>query len=173
MTPGKYRRFLAALAFGSVIAAGSAAIAQSDASQVRAVEISSELQSKFDKDYGAREAATLKQDLQRTVDRSLKKMGKSKVAFVDLTIEDAKPNKPTFQQLSRNTSLSYSSSYSTGGAKVNARLFDSSGALIGTVSHEYYSRGLNEIYSEYGWADADRAFNGAARKIQKEAERAG
>ena len=172
MTPGKYRRLLAALAFGSIVTAGSAAIAQSDAGQVRAIAISSELQTKFDKEYGVREAAALKQELQRTVDRSLKKMGPSKVAFVDLTIEDAKPNKPTFQQLSKNTSLSYSSSYSTGGAKVSAKLFDSTGALISTVSHEYYSRGLNEVLSEYGWADADRAFNGAARKIQKEAERA-
>ncbi len=173
MTPGKYRPLLAALAFGAIVSAGSAANAQSDAGQVRAIEISSELQTKFEKEYGVREAAALKQELQRTVDRSLKKMGPSKVAFVDLSIEDAKPNKPTFQQLSKNTSLSYSSSYSTGGAKVNAKLFDSSGALIGTVSHEYYSRGLNEVFSEYGWADADRAFSGAARKIQKEAERAG
>lgn len=172
MTPGKYRRLLAALAFGSIVAAGSAAVAQSDASQVRAIAFSSELQTKLDKDYGVREANTLRQELQRSVDRSLKKAGASKVAYVDLTIEDAKPNKPTFQQLAKNTSLSYSSSYSTGGAKVNAKLFDASGALIGTVSHEYYSRGLHEIFSEYSWADADRAFNGAARKIQKEAERA-
>ena len=50
MSPGKYRRFAAALAFGSIVAVGSAAIAQSDASQVRAVEISSELQTKIDKD---------------------------------------------------------------------------------------------------------------------------
>jgi hypothetical protein len=160
------------MAFGSIVSTASVAVAQSDAGQVRTIEISTDLQTKIDKDYGAREANTLKQELQRSVDRSLKKMGKSKVAFVDLTIEDAKPNKPTFQQLSKNTSLSYSSSYSTGGAKVNAKLFDESGALIGTVSHEYYSRGLNEVWSEFGWADADRAFDGAARKIQKEAERA-
>lgn len=173
MTPAKYRRFFAALAFGALVSAGSAAIAQSDAGQVRAIAFSTELQAKLDKDYGTREARTLRQELQRSVESSLKKAGKSKVAYVDLTIEDAKPNKPTFKQLAKNTSLSYSSSYSTGGAKVNAKLFDETGALIGTVSHEYYSQNLQDIMSEYGWADADRAFDGAARKIQKEAERAG
>lgn len=173
MTPGKYRRLLAALAFGALVSAGSGAIAQSDAGQVRAIAISTALQTKLDKDYGAREADTLKQELQRSVERSLKRVGNSKVAYVDLTIEDAKPNKPTFRQLAKNTSLSYASSYATGGAKVHAKLFDQSGALIGAVSHEYYSRSLADITSEYGWADADRAFDGAARKIQKEAERAG
>lgn len=172
MTPAKYRRLLAALAFGAVASSGTGALAQADAGQVRAIEISTALQTKLDKDYGAREARILKEDLQRTVDRSLKKSGKSKVAFVDLTIEDAKPNKPTFQQLARNTSLSYSGSFGIGGAKVNAKLYDAAGVLIGTVTHEYYSRSLDDITSEYGWADADRAFNGAARKIQKEAERA-
>jgi len=173
MTPGKYRIFVTAMAFASIVSAGSTAVAQSDAGQVRAIAISTELQTKLNKDYGSREARILKEELQRSVDRSLKQMGKSKVAFVDLMIEDAKPNKPTFQQLAKNTSLSYAWSYSTGGAKVNAKLFDETGVLIGTVSHEYYSRGLDQITSEYGWADADRAFNGAARKIRKEAERAG
>jgi len=171
MTPGKYRSFFAALACGSLIGGASAALAQADASQIRSIEIAPALQTKLDKDYGEREARVLKEDLQRTVDRSLKRLGKSRVAFVDLTIEDAKPNKPTFRQLAKNSSLSYAGSYSLGGAKVQARLYDSSGALLGAVSHEYYSRSLLDITSEYGWADADRAFDGVARKIQKEAER--
>jgi hypothetical protein len=172
MSPAKYRRLLAALAFGSMAAAAPLAMAQTDATQVRAIEIAPSLQTKLDKDYGQREARILKEELQRSVDRTLQKVGKSRVAFVDLTIEDAKPNKPTFQQLARNSSLSYSGSYSLGGARVQAKLYDSSGALLGTVSHEYYSSSLADITSEYGWADADRAFNGAARKIRKEAERA-
>ena len=52
------------------------------------------------------------------------------------------------------------------------RAVDQAKSLLGAVSHEYYSRSLDDITSEYGWADADRAFNGAARKIRKEAERA-
>ncbi len=173
MTPGKCRSLMAALAFSSISAGATVALAQADASQVRAIELSPALQAKLDAEYGQREARVLKEDLQRSVERLLKRAGKSRVAYVDLIIEDAKPNKPTFQQLAKNSSLSYAGSYSLGGARVQAKLYDSSGALLGAVSHEYYSRSLYDITSEYGWADADRAFDGAARKIQKEAERSG
>jgi hypothetical protein len=173
MSSKNYAGMLGALATGLMVLFGSVAMAQSDVGRVRNIDIAPALQTKLEKDYGVREAAVLMADLQNAVERSLKRAGASKVAFVDLTLEDAKPNKPTFRQLTRSTSLSYSASIAIGGAKVDAKLFDSSGALIGTVSHEYYSGSLEDVTSQYSWADADRAFSGVARKIRKEAERIG
>jgi hypothetical protein len=138
---------------------------------VRDVAISQDLQKKIEKDYGLQEADYLKGDLQRLVEQSLLEAGQTKVAWVSLTISDAKPNKPTFKQLTKNTSLSFADSLSLGGAKVEAKLYDSSGALLGTVKHSYFSNSLADVTALSTWTDANRAFNGAAYKIKKEAQR--
>ncbi len=162
------RATVAALALVSI---APLAMAQASAPTVRSVVVSESLQKKLEKDYGVREANVLKSELQRTVNRSLSQAGRTKVAWVNLTISDARPNKPTFEQMSKNTSISYGDSLGVGGAKIEATLYDSSGAVLGSVKHSWFSNSLQDVTALTTWGDASRAFSGAAHKIRKEAER--
>ncbi len=161
----------AAVAAVALISIAPFAAAQTSPPKVKDVAISQDFQKKLEKDYGVREAARLKEDVQRVMNRSLSKAGQTKVAWVNVTISDARPNRPTFEQLSRNTSLSYLGSLSTGGAKIEATLYDASGAALGTVTHKWYSSDLQSVTVLDTWGDANRAFDSVAYKIRKEAER--
>ncbi|MET0547430.1 MAG: hypothetical protein ABWZ40_14095 [Caulobacterales bacterium] len=162
-----------------VFAAAASVMAMAVTSAVQAapvvqeIVISKDLQKTLDKDYGAKEADFLKKDLREAVERSLDKSGATKVAYVKLTIDEAKPNRPTFYQTSKNTSLSYGDSRSLGGARVEAQLYDSSGALLSTVKHKYFTFNLDDVIAQSTWSDEQRAFDSAAYKIRREAEKAG
>jgi hypothetical protein len=142
-----------ALAF-AVMTAPLAAAAAAPPPQVSSVEVTigPRLQAKSH-DYGQRDLDYLARDLRRDVESSLRSKGLLTPggARLHLVILDAKPNRPTFAQMSRNPDLSMRS-VGVGGAEIG-------GDLAGRPLH--YQWWETDIRTERGsvtWSDADRAF---------------
>lgn len=151
------RRFL--------IAAGLAfAVALPAAAQTVQIEFAPAFQKKLDKDYGVREATELKDELQKRVLRAFEAKS-AKPSRLVLTVEDAKPNKPTMQQLIDEPGLDYMRSVSNGGAEVKGVAFDTSGKQIGEASYHWYETDISWSLGKSTWWDARRAFDGFAKRF--------
>ncbi|PZQ54030.1 MAG: hypothetical protein DI570_23485, partial [Phenylobacterium zucineum] len=92
------------------------------------VTVAPELQKTFDKTYGVREAAQLTTDLRQSVEKSLARSMAYEGARIELVLTDAKPNRPTFKQLSDTPGLSMES-FGVGGASVEGRIIAADGAV--------------------------------------------
>jgi len=84
---------------------------------------------------------------------------------LNLVITDARPNRPTFNQMSKATSLSMRS-YGIGGAKFEGSLTSADGEQ-GDVSYAWYETDIRWADGRGTWTDADRAIDKFARKVAK------
>lgn len=122
--------------------------------------------------FGQKELDKLTERLKTRMESRLKKSGitvsDDATTVLNLVITDAKPNRPTFKQLSKSTSLSMHS-FGIGGAKFEGTLTDASGKQ-GNVSYGWYETDIFD--SRYGgiWTDANRAIDRFARKTAKALE---
>ena len=122
------------------------------------VTFSPEFTEELNDEYGMREADYLT--------RELGKAGLD-IARIDVTILDAKPNKPTFKQLGDTPGLDYGDSKSIGGMKLSATAFDASGKATGDLTYDWYETDIR--YAGIStWQDAKRASDRFARKFVKE-----
>lgn len=120
--------------------------------------------------YGDRDLERLTQRLQSNLE---KKFGKKGIEVSDtaptvlrITIEDAKPNRPTFTQLSKEPGLSYQS-FGNGGAELQAELIAAGGQSLGTMSYTFYENDIRDARYGGTWSDAHRAFGRFASKAAK------
>jgi len=106
--------------------------------------------------YGDKEIVYLLEDMQKELRQDFAKRG---IALSDtaptilrVTIEKVRPNRPTFKQLSVDSSLSFRS-ISTGGAH---------------AEYEYYSS-FNDRATQFArvWGDTSHAFSNFSRKLSK------
>ena len=84
-----------------------------------------------------------------------------------VTIEKAKPNKPTLGQLSGKAGLSHGSSYGTGGMAVSAIVVGANGRQYAPIRESWFS---DDIYSaKYSgtWSDANRVSRRFAKLLKK------
>lgn len=107
------------------------------------------------KEFGARDLDDLRGDLRDEVTRAFAH-ARYVPARVDLVIEDATPNRPTFAQLSRSTGLSMRS-VGVGGARVTGTLVGPDGATR-PIRYQYFETDLREERGASTWSDADRSF---------------
>jgi len=151
-----------ALAFGISLAAlvGVSQVKAQTQSQVPAqrpevnVSIGAALQARAD-DFGGRELDDLRKDLKDEVGHALAH-SRYQPMRVDLVIEDATPNRPTFAQLSRSTGLSMRS-VGVGGARVTGALVGPDG-VSRPIRFQYFETDLREERGATTWSDADRSF---------------
>ncbi len=119
---------------------------------------------------GEKELGRLIERLRQRVEKRLIKEGvqvsDSAPTTLRITLEDAKPNRPTFTQMSRDTSLSYQS-FGTGGAEINAEIIQANGARLGTLSYRFYETSIEFAHHNATWSDANRAIDRFARKAAK------
>jgi hypothetical protein len=156
-------RRIAALALsGLLLSAAPAAFAAS--SPPVAVSIGADLQKKAEKSYGVRELDDLRADLSRVVERAFSRPNARPVQRIDLVIESATPNRPTFKQLSR-PGLSMSS-VGLGGATISGRVTLADGTVTPVTYHWYETDLRNEI-GAVTWSDAYRAFDRFAGRIAR------
>lgn len=139
--------------------AGSAAAAPATVS----VALKPELQTKFEKTYGVREAEFLTRDLQTTVEKSLARKGIYEGGRVELTLVDVKPNRPTFKQLSDTPGLSLQS-FGIGGAELSGRVITADGAET-PISFRWYETDIRQAYGNSVWSDAEWTFDRFARRL--------
>jgi len=118
------------------------------------VSIGPALQARAD-DFGASEIDDLRKDLLDEVTHAFAH-ARYTPARVDLVIEDATPNRPTFAQLSRSTGLSMRS-VGVGGARITGALVGPDGATR-PIRYQYFETDLREERGATTWSDADRGF---------------
>ncbi|GGX62573.1 hypothetical protein GCM10011309_10680 [Litorimonas cladophorae] len=127
--------------------------------------------------YGDKAIEYLIEDIQ---DELVQDFSKRNISLSDdaptllkVTIEMAKPNRPTFEQLSHDVSLSYQS-FGIGGAEVSVEIVSAGGDVLGTASYDYYPS-LNERpgMTAATWSDANRAFSRFSNRLSKKLAAAG
>ncbi|MBW8814533.1 MAG: hypothetical protein JF588_13990 [Caulobacterales bacterium] len=141
--------------------AGTAAAAPASVS----VALAPDLQKKFTKTYGQREADMLTADLKQTVERALAKRGAHDGARIDLTLTDAVPNRPTFKELGDKPGLSMES-HGIGGAAIKGRIVDADGAVT-PVDYHWYETDIRQVRGYWTWSDAEWVFDRFASRLAK------
>ncbi|HKP80192.1 MAG TPA: hypothetical protein VJU34_13825 [Phenylobacterium sp.] len=153
---------LLALAAAALLASATTALA---APASVSVTVAPELQKKFDKTYGQREAAFLTADLRESVEKSLAKTSAYDGARVEITLIDVKPNRPTFKQLSDTPGLSFGS-FGVGGAAIEGRVIGADGAET-KVDYKWFETDIRQSYGNWVWSDAQWTFDRYARKLAR------
>lgn len=151
-----------ALAALSALAVGSTALAAPASVQV---SIAPDLQKTFNEKYGVREATLLTGDLQKSVVRALARTDAYDDARIELTLVDAKPNRPTFKQLADTPGLSMQS-FGVGGAAIEGRVIAPDGAER-AIAYKWYETDLGQAYASWVWSDATWTFDRFARRLAK------
>lgn len=85
---------------------------------------------------------------------------------LEVTIQDARPNRPTFRQLSKSPNLSFKSR-ALGGAKLDAQLVDASGNILGRAQYGWYENNLGDSFGFGTWDDAERAIRQFSQRLGK------
>jgi hypothetical protein len=152
------RTILAALAGLAILAAPAASALTVE------TRMSADFQKKLDKDYGIREANILTTALTSKIENQFARQG-VKADRVVVTIEDAKPNRPTFQQVSDKPGLDPIRSISIGGAHLVGIAYDASGKEIGTLDYDWYETDLSNVIAATTWSDARWTFDRFARRF--------
>lgn len=150
--------------FALVALAGLALAAAPASALTVEAKVSPEFQAKLEDDYGVREARILTNALVSKVEGAFTRQG-VKAERVVVTIEDAKPNRPTMQQISATPGLDPMRSISIGGARVTGTAYDAAGTAIGTLEYDWYETDLSNAVGSTTWSDARWSFDRFARRF--------
>ena len=127
-------------------------------------KFSAEFQKKLEKDYGTREAKILTDALVSKVERAFAKQGVTADRVV-VTIEDARPNRPTMQQVMDKPGLDAIRSISLGGAELTGIAYDASGKELGQLKYDWYETDLANTVGAGTWTDARWTFDRFANRL--------
>lgn len=150
---------LAALTLAAALGLAGAAAAQAPAVSVT---IGPKLQAKAET-LGQRELDYLARDLQRSVGTRLARAGQA--GRYELVIVDAKPNRPTFEQLGDKPGLS-PMSFGLGGATVEGAFVAPDGSRT-PIRYGWYESDLSWAQSASTWSDAETAFDKLGSRLAK------
>jgi len=119
--------------------------------------------------FGQRDLDKLTKRLKTKMEARLEKHGitvsDDATTVLNLIITDARPNRPTFRQMSKSVSLS-THSFGVGGAKFEGTLVNASGEQ-GNVSYSWFETDIRDAQYDGTWSDAYRAIDKFARKTAK------
>ena len=149
---------LAASAFAAVLMASPALALTVE------TKMSTAFQEKLDDDIGAREARVLSDALTQKLTRVFAEQGVQAEKIV-VTIEDARPNRPTMEQVSQKPGLDSMRSISLGGAKLSGIAYDAAGNEIGRFDYRWYETDLSNLVAATTWSDARSTFDKFARRF--------
>ena len=121
-------------------------------------------QEKLKDDLGVREEKILTDRLSEKVTRVFNQRG-VKADRVVVTIEDAKPNRPTWEQTADKPGLDPMRSISIGGARVTGIAFDASGKEIGKFEYKWYESNIANVIPGATWDDAQKTFDRFASRF--------
>ncbi len=114
--------------------------------------IGPELQKKAEKTYGVRDVNELAGDLQKAVSKALARSGAYGDAQIELTLVDAKPNRPTFKQMGDTPGLSYQS-FGIGGAQIEGKAVAADGKVT-PLKYAWYESDIRWVHAYSTWHDA-------------------
>ncbi len=127
------------------------------------VKLSPELQKKATAEYGVKEVDRLAGELKKDVERELQRTGVLAGGKIELTLVDARPNRPTFKQLGDRPGLSFES-FSTGGAAIEGRAITVDG-VVTPIRYDWYENDIRQARMSGTWSDAYIAFDRFAYKL--------
>lgn len=127
-------------------------------------KVSTDFQKKLEKDIGVRETPVLTEILVGKLEKVFATKG-IKADRVVVTIEDAKPNRPTWEQVSNKPGLDPMRSISVGGARVTGIAYDASGKELATIDYDWYETDLNNVIAATTWSDARTSFERFANRF--------
>lgn len=148
-------------------AIGTLAILQTAAATEIAVTYSDDFAEELTDNYGEREGEKLTEDILEDLERAFDKAGVDP-AKVDITIVNAKPNRPTFEQLSNEPSLDSFRSISIGGMKLEGTVYDADGNIVATQEYGWFENNIRDAVGSATWTDANRASRRFATKLAKQ-----
>lgn len=114
-------------------------------------------------DYGPRDIERLLLRLDAQAEAALARSGRYPGARMELVIEDAVPNRPTFEQLADRPGLSMES-IGIGGAEISGEILLADGTRI-PVAYRWFETSIANIGAAATWSDADRAFRRFAQRL--------
>ena len=128
------------------------------------VTIGPKLQEQAD-EYGQRDLDYLAAELRESVQQALERTSglSADGATIDLVIEDAVPNRPTFRQMAIKPGLSYES-FGIGGAKISGVLTTANGRQV-QLGYRWYESDIRWSESASTWMDAENTFDRFARRL--------
>jgi len=120
------------------------------------------------KTYGTREVGDLADYLKKTIEKNLSAKGRFKAdaadgAVLQLVLVDAKPNHPTFKQMSDRPGLSMQS-FGVGGAEIRGEQINADGSRV-KLGYSWYESDIRWVQSLGTWSDAEQAIHGFARRV--------
>lgn len=122
--------------------------------------------------YGDRALQGLVESLEDKMTRRFTKKGITVTddapVTIRVTIEDAKNNRPTLEQISTQPSLSFQS-LAQGGASIHADIISQNGSSLGAMDYSYYETNFFNKGGRFPgvWQDANRSFTYFANKAAK------
>ncbi|MGB3626570.1 MAG: hypothetical protein WA989_12120 [Henriciella sp.] len=149
-----------------IAAATAALVPMAHAAEIN-IGYSTEFQEKLAEDYGTREGEKLSNDVRKDLEHAFNKAGVDP-ATVSVTILDAKPNRPTMQQMSDQPGLDAIRSKSIGGMTLKGVAVDASGQVIGDVEYDWYETNIQNVIASSVWGDANRASRNFAKRLAED-----
>ncbi|MEO0608026.1 MAG: hypothetical protein AAFY82_07325 [Pseudomonadota bacterium] len=147
-----------------IAAIGALALLPVAAATEVAVSYSDDFAEELTENYGEREGERLRQDITKDLDQAFEKAGVT-AARVEIVIVDAKPNRPTFEQLSGKPGLDPIRSISIGGMELSGTAFDAEGNVLAAQDYEWFQNNIRDVVGFSTWGDANRASRRFARKM--------
>jgi hypothetical protein len=114
-------------------------------------------------EYGARDIEHLLARLDAQAEAALVRSGRYPGARMELVIEGAVPNRPTFEQLADRPGLSMES-IGIGGAEISGDTLLADGPRI-PVAYRWFETSIANVGAAATWSDADRAFRRFAQRL--------
>jgi len=151
-----------AIAIATAALLASATAAQAAPAAV-SVTIAPELQAKAEHGLGVRDVDQLADQLRTTVQKRLARSGAYDGARIDLVLIDVKPNRPTFEQMSRRPGLSFES-FGIGGAAIAGQAVAANGAVT-PIHFRDYESDIRRARNLSTWADAEWAIDRFAHDL--------
>lgn len=128
------------------------------------VSYSDDFQEKLEDDYGPKEGEKLAEDIRDDIEHAFKKANIDP-ARVTVVIVDAKPNRPTMQQLSDKPGLDMLRSKSIGGMDLKGIAYDADGNVIAEIEYDWYESDIRNVVAASVWSDANRASRRFAKEL--------
>lgn len=120
--------------------------------------------------YGEKDLNRLTNRLEEKMTQRLVKQGidvsENASTVLRVVLTDARNNRPTFSQLSKEAGLSFRS-YGRGGASMEGQLITADGRSLGEMSYAWYDHDIYDAAYAHTWSDANRAIDHFARKTAK------
>jgi len=145
-------------------AIGALAILPTAAATEVAVTYSDDFAEELSDNYGEREGERLTEDIIEDLDFAFNKAGVAP-ARVDVMIVDAKPNRPTFEQLSSKPGLDAFRSISLGGMELSGTAYDADGNVLAVQEFDWFENDIRDVVGSATWTDANRASRRFAKKL--------